>query len=85
LLPLERLLDALTANPGRVIGQNHDLTVGQAADLVVLDLDRERVVCREQFFSKGTNSPYIGRKLKGWPVLTLVDGEERYNANHAKS
>lgn len=85
MLPLERLLQALTACPGRILNQAGDLVVGSAADLVVLDLGREQVVRQEQFFSKGTNSPYLGQILKGWPVLTLVDGEERYNANHAKS
>lgn len=77
MLPLERLLQALTAGPGKVIGEKRDLIPGGAADLVVLDLGREQVVSRALFHSKGTNSPYMGQKLKGWPVLTLVDEEER--------
>lgn len=79
-LKLERLLAALTLGPGMVLGHNCDLAVGEAADLVALDLNQIRTVSADQFFSKGTNSPFIGQELRGWPVLTLVNGEEKYSA-----
>jgi dihydroorotase len=78
-LELERLLAALTTGPGKVAGKSCDLEIGEAADIVVLDLACQRTVETDGFYSKGTNSPYIGQRLQGWPVLTLVDGVERYN------
>jgi dihydroorotase len=84
MLELEQLLQALTFGPGRVVNQDCDLIPGGAADLVVIDLARQKTVERGHFYSKGTNSPFVGRRLQGWPVLTLVDGEERFNANRAE-
>lgn len=77
-LNLEQLLHGLTRAPATVLGTPGELEVGTPADLVVLDLKTEKLVTREGFKSKGTNSPYIGKTLKGWPFLTLVDGKERF-------
>lgn len=74
-LPLERLLYCLTAAPGFLLGVEAELTIGSSADLVVLDLGLKKEVTRDQFKSKGTNSPYIGETLQGWPRLTLCAGE----------
>jgi dihydroorotase len=48
--------------------------VGRDADLVVLDTKR-RVVDPDSFLSKARYSPFQGRKLKFWPVKTLLRGE----------
>ncbi|NLY52076.1 MAG: dihydroorotase [Firmicutes bacterium] len=79
-LELERLLAALTTGPAKLVGQSGELKVGEAGDIVVLDLECRRTVEADSFYSKGTNSPYIGQKLQGWPVLTLVNGVEKYSA-----
>lgn len=77
-LPLERLLYCLTTAPAVISGEFRDLTEGEAGDIVVINLNQKRRVGERGFFSKGTNSPFVGEVLKGWPILTLVDGEERY-------
>lgn len=73
---LEQVLHSLTKAPASILGVEAELKVGARADLVVLDLTHERLVTKEQFQSKGTNSPYIGKILRGWPSLTLIDGEQ---------
>lgn len=78
-LELEQLLYCLTIAPAKISGEPLGLAEGTDADLVLIDLNKARTVEQEMFFSKGTNSPFIGQVLQGWPVLTLVDGEERYN------
>lgn len=78
-LSLERLLASLTSSPAQLLGVTPELTLGAKADLVVLDLNLAKTVGAQGFKSKGTNSPYTGQVLQGWPVLTLVDGEERYS------
>lgn len=77
-LGLERLLHCLTAGPAQLLGIAGDLQAGAAADLAVVDLKSHRRVEKENFKSRGTNSPYLGQTLVGWPVLTIVDGQERY-------
>ena len=78
-LSLERLLISLTSAPAQLLGVTPELSLGAEGDLVVLDLNRIKMVGVDGFRSKGTNSPYTGQFLQGWPVLTLVDGEERYS------
>ena len=51
---------------------------GEIADLALADTDREFVIDPQQFFSKGKNTPFAGRKVFGEIVCTLVDGEIKY-------
>jgi dihydroorotase len=48
--------------------------VGKAADVTVIDPEQEWTVEAEKFYTKGSHSPFVGRKLKGKAVLTIVDG-----------
>lgn len=76
LLPLERLVDALTARPAavaRIPGGN--LQQGVAADIACFDLDREVVYSREMIVSRSHNSPYLGRRLKGFARHVLCEGK----------
>lgn len=47
---------------------------GYDADLTVVDLDIEKTVKNENLYTKCGWSPFEGRKLKGWPVMTFVRG-----------
>ena len=78
-LGLDRILDLMTAAPARVMGwAEPTLDAGQKADLVVLDLTTERPVNPAEFKSKAKFTPWAGETLKGWPVLTVVDGRVAY-------
>ncbi|WP_034384934.1 dihydroorotase [Deinococcus sp. YIM 77859] len=78
-LGLEKLLDLMTAAPARVLGwPEPTLEAGAPADLVVLDLDTEREVNPAQFRSKAKFSPWAGERLRGWPLLTVVNGQVAY-------
>ena len=48
------------------------------ADLVVIDLEKSIEIDPNQFLSKGRNTPYIGEKIYGIPVLTLCGGNIAY-------
>jgi len=69
------LLDKMTRKPAEVFGLPYGrLEIGAPADLTLIDLHTEREVRADEFESKGKNSPFIGWKLKGWPIMTMVDG-----------
>jgi dihydroorotase len=75
LLDLPRLVALLSTNPARVLGlPGGTLAPGSPADVTVLDLARKRPVEPARFESKGRNTPFAGWQLKGWPVMTIVDG-----------
>ena len=44
------------------------------ADFVLVDMDKEKVVKNGELQTKVNWSPYDGMKLKGWPVMTFVNG-----------
>ncbi|UVI32218.1 dihydroorotase [Paenibacillus spongiae] len=69
------LLKRMTEDPARVFGlAQGSIAVGKPADLTIVDLEGEREVKPETFLSKGTNTPFGGWKLYGWPVFTVVNG-----------
>ena len=51
------------------------LTEGAAADVTVIDPELEWQVDEKKFYTKGSHSPFAGRKLKGKAVLTVVKGQ----------
>jgi len=73
-LPL--LVSKMTAEPANVLGLEDagTLSVGAPADVTIIDTEQEWTVEPEKFYTRGTHSPFAGRKLKGRAVLTMVDG-----------
>ncbi len=72
-LTLQRLSSLNAYGPARRFGlypRKGSLKPGSDADLVLVDLDEERVVKHE---GRGT-CIYEGMKLKGWPVMTISNG-----------
>lgn len=79
-LPLPRLVALFSEGPRRVLGLPPLLLEeGAEASLVLLD-PRERPVDPRGFASKARFSPWAGRSLGGWPVLTLVEGRVVHQA-----
>lgn len=82
ILPLVQLLPLFTSGPRRVLGQGAgEIAPGEKADLTVLDLAAARPVDPECFHSKGRATPFAGWRLKGWPVLTILENQVVYRAN----
>jgi dihydroorotase len=75
VIPLEVLIERMTAAPARVIGLSRGtLRPGSVADVTVLDLAGETRVVREVIHSMSTNTPFLGRTLRGAVAHTLVGG-----------
>jgi dihydroorotase len=54
------------------------IAAGYDADLVLVDLNKEKTVKNGELYNKANWSPYNGWTLKGWPVLVLVHGEKAF-------
>lgn len=81
LMRLEELVARMSAIPAACFNlEGGSVAEGQAADLTLVDLDKERVVDPSDFYSQSTNSPFVGWRLAGWPVWTMVDGRIVYDA-----
>ncbi|HSI67512.1 MAG TPA: dihydroorotase [Planococcus sp. (in: firmicutes)] len=73
---LQQLIDWMTVKPSETFGLPHGtLETGKTADLVLLDLEKEQSINPEEFLSKGKNTPFGGWNCKGWPVMTIFNGE----------
>lgn len=76
-LTLERLVAARSETPARVYGlhpRKGHLDVGADADLVLVDMDAERVLRDEDVIAKVGWTPFAGRRTKGRAVATYVRG-----------
>ncbi len=77
-VPLELLVERATRAPAKVYGiypQKGTIAVGSDADLVIVDLDLEKVVRAEDLMGMSDFSPFEGKKLRGWPVATVKAGQ----------
>jgi dihydroorotase len=76
IITLEQLIGFLTTKPAEAFGLPYGkIEIGAHADLVFLDLNEERSIDPEEFLSKGKNTPFGGWQCKGWPVMTIVNGQ----------
>ncbi len=76
-IPLQTLAEKGCRNPALAYGvypQKGTIAVGSDADLVVVDLERERVVQPKALHSFSDFNVHQGRTLKGWPVVTIKGG-----------
>jgi dihydroorotase len=75
-LPLEDLIERMTAAPARFLNKDlGSLKPGLPADVVVLDPSAEWTVDPTAFYSKGKNTPLARTTLKGQVVKTIYAGE----------
>ena len=66
----------MSANPARILGLKNEglLKEGFAANLVLVDLERQWTVRGQKFASKGKFTPLEGKKLFGFIKETLFNG-----------
>jgi len=75
-MTLERFVDLTSYGPQRLFGIRGKgrIAAGYDADLTIIDLQREETITNDQIASRCGWTPYHGRKVKGWPVGTIVRG-----------
>jgi dihydroorotase len=76
----KRALAALTGGPARAFGlSGGSLAVGGLADICVIDPERAFTLTADSISSRSKNSPFLGQKLAGRAVVTLVEGRCVYD------
>ena len=79
VMDLSDILRKMTINPAFILRiPKGRLSLGGGADFTIFDPDEEWTVDPEQFASKGRNTPFAGRTLKGRVKYTIVDGKIIY-------
>ena len=79
LMTLPQLVQKMAENPRKILGlPQHQLAVGEPADLTLVDLDYHWTVDPEKMHSKAKNVIWKGKTLVGKPVCTITDGIIRY-------
>jgi dihydroorotase len=74
-LPLAEMIAKFTVSPARLLALNKGtLSVGADGDVTVFDPDCEWVFARKDSASKSWNTPFLGWRLKGRAVATIVAG-----------
>lgn len=79
LTPMQ-MAEKTSYNPAKILGLDNKGTIaeGKIADIVVFDPTIEYTIDKNTFYSKGKNTPFHGRKVKGDVRYTLVNGNVVY-------
>lgn len=78
LTPLQ-MAEKMSYNPAKIIHSDRGrLEVGSPADITIIDPEKEYIIDSKNFESKGKNTPFNGKKVKGAVKATICDGEIAY-------
>jgi dihydroorotase len=91
LLDWSELVKKLCLNPAKILGIDKPspcmqglgkgtLSIGCAADIIVVSPDKEWIVKKEDFLSKSKNSAFLGKKLTGVVEYTICSGKIAYTS-----
>jgi dihydroorotase len=79
IVSLQLLIERMSCAPARIFGlAGGTLRRGAAADVTIFDPQIEWTVDPTRFRSKGRNTPWAGRTLRGRALCTIVGGEIVY-------
>jgi len=81
-ITIERLIDAVSCAPARILGLQGKGTLGRGtvADITVFDPNEPVTVDSSRFLSKARNCPFNGWELKGRVKYTIFAGKIIYEA-----
>jgi dihydroorotase len=81
MLSLEEVVARLTIHPARIIKSDRGtLSEGVVADVTLIDPDETWVVDSGEFQSKSKNTPFMGWKMRGRVLKTIVGGKVVWSA-----
>lgn len=66
----------MSYNPAKILGIDRgDISPGKIADVVIIDPVKEYVIDPETFASKGRNTPFGGKKVRGMVKWVIKEGK----------
>ena len=79
-ITLEKIVELVCYNPAKIFGIENKgmLKEGYDADITIVDLEMTDRLSNKFMWSKANWSPFHGLTLKGWPVMTFVNGQLMY-------
>ncbi|MBE6013917.1 MAG: dihydroorotase [Lachnospiraceae bacterium] len=79
IISISDMVMKMSTNPAGVLGiDKGDISPGHVADIVIFDPQAEYTIDKESFVSKGKNTPFDGRRVKGRVEVTVVGGKVVY-------
>lgn len=74
-----RLIELMSLNPARIMRcGGGTLGKGRRADIAIIDIEKEYVIDSERFSSKGRNTPFEGKRVRGEVLMTIAAGKIIY-------
>jgi len=75
-ISLMRIAEMLSTKPREILGLPQQIIAeGNIADFTIIDPELTKEVDKNKFYSKGKNTPFHGKSLKGWPFMTVFEGK----------
>ena len=76
-LTIEQFVRLVSENPAKIfnIKSKGFIKKGYEADLTIVDMDKVVKIDNDKIESKCKWSPFHGVEVKGFPVITIVNGE----------
>ncbi|MCD6238396.1 MAG: dihydroorotase [Thermotogae bacterium] len=81
-IEMKKLVEAATFIPARLyhLEDRGDIKERDLADLVIFDPEQTWKCLPETLYSKGKNTPFVGKEIKGKVITTLKEGKIVYDA-----
>ncbi|MAV64277.1 MAG: hypothetical protein CBD97_00730 [Pelagibacteraceae bacterium TMED237] len=79
-LKLENIVSLMSENAAKIYNIKNKglLKTGYDADIVIIDMEKEKVISNKNMKTKCKWSAFNGKKTKGWPITTIVNGDIVY-------
>jgi len=80
-IPLTRISELCSYNAARIfqlLPNKGTIAPGSDADLVVVDMEKEVEIKGENLHSISGFTPYEGKRVRGWPMMTMLRGKVIY-------
>ena len=79
VLTLSQLVEKMSYNPAKILNLPcGTLQEGHPADVVIADIKHPYTIHKADFVSKGKNTPFEGKEVKGKILYTICDGKVVY-------
>ena len=85
ILTLSQLVEKMSYNPAQILDLPcGTLQKGHPADVIIADIKNPYTIHKADFVSKGKNTPFEGKEVKGKILYTICEGKIVYKDSAAK-